>query len=67
MQILWLLIGQLRELVDTAEATGTKITPWFKLIGENFLYKWWDNMNDLSQFAVCINSTRAFEILYGIG
>lgn len=31
----------------TSEADGTLITPWFKLIAENFLYKWWDNLDNL--------------------
>ena len=27
-----------------------KITPWFKLIVENFLFKWWDALDDLDGF-----------------
>lgn len=38
---------QLREIIATADETGTKLTPWFKLIDTNFLYKWWDSLEDL--------------------
>ncbi|KAJ2722717.1 isopentenyl-diphosphate delta-isomerase idi1 [Coemansia sp. Benny D115] len=43
-------MDEMKEIIDTAEATGTKLTPWFKLIDENFLYKWWaklDSLDDL--------------------
>jgi isopentenyl-diphosphate delta-isomerase len=33
---------ELQELMATSEEKGLKITPWFKLIVENFIYKWWD-------------------------
>ncbi|KAG0420515.1 hypothetical protein HPB47_003452 [Ixodes persulcatus] len=31
------------------EAQGQVLTPWFKLIVENFLFKWWDNLHSLEQ------------------
>ena len=43
----------LQELLQRAEAGGSdaiKITPWFKMICETFLFKWWDNLCDLSPF-----------------
>ena len=42
---------ELRELFARAEKEdGVKITPWFRIISETFLFKWWDNLSDLSQF-----------------
>ncbi|KAJ3271853.1 isopentenyl-diphosphate delta-isomerase idi1 [Terramyces sp. JEL0728] len=38
---------ELIELFDTAKEKNIKITPWFRLIVENFLYKWWDNLDSL--------------------
>ncbi|KAI8322738.1 isopentenyl pyrophosphate isomerase [Martensiomyces pterosporus] len=38
---------EMKQIIDTAEETGTKLTPWFKLIDTNFLYKWWDNLDNL--------------------
>ncbi len=40
----WRFVSQdeLRELMATAGQKGLRITPWFKLIVENFIYKWWD-------------------------
>ena len=38
---------ELRELLRDGES---KITPWFRLISEAFLFQWWDSLNDLSSF-----------------
>ncbi|KAJ3021743.1 UNVERIFIED_CONTAM: isopentenyl-diphosphate delta-isomerase idi1 [Siphonaria sp. JEL0065] len=35
------------ELQQMFETAGIKMTPWFRLIAENFLYKWWDNLDAL--------------------
>ncbi|KAK9067449.1 hypothetical protein SSX86_014778 [Deinandra increscens subsp. villosa] len=37
---------QLRELVAKADAGegGLKLSPWFRLVVDNFLYKWWDHV-----------------------
>ncbi|XP_070565506.1 isopentenyl-diphosphate Delta-isomerase 1-like [Ptychodera flava] len=43
-------IEQLKEFIANSEKDGIKLTPWFKLIVNNFLYKWWENMNSLEQF-----------------
>eukprot|EP00045_Choanoeca_perplexa_P013256 m.149414 g.149414 ORF g.149414 m.149414 type:complete len:228 (-) comp16294_c0_seq1:2826-3509(-) len=40
----WVDKDQLKDLMANAEAKGLKITPWFKLIVENFIYKWWDQL-----------------------
>ncbi|KAM7301503.1 isopentenyl-diphosphate Delta-isomerase 1 isoform X1 [Ixodes scapularis] len=36
--------------ITSLEAQGQVITPWFKLVVENFLFKWWDNLHSLEQF-----------------
>ncbi|KAF7245975.1 Isopentenyl-diphosphate Delta-isomerase 1 [Varanus komodoensis] len=41
---------ELRELLKKASRNEIKITPWFKLIAETFLFKWWDNLNSLKKF-----------------
>jgi len=38
---------ELKEMFATQKETGIKLTPWFALIVNNFLYKWWDNINNL--------------------
>ena len=32
----------LSSTADTRQSTASSFTPWFKLIAESFLYKWWD-------------------------
>ncbi|XP_061443489.1 isopentenyl-diphosphate Delta-isomerase 1 isoform X2 [Rhineura floridana] len=41
---------ELKELLEKASQNEIKITPWFKLIAETFLFKWWDNLNNLKKF-----------------
>ncbi|KAL8164951.1 UNVERIFIED_CONTAM: isopentenyl-diphosphate delta-isomerase idi1 [Gekko kuhli] len=41
---------ELKELLEKASRNEIKITPWFKLIAETFLFKWWDNLNHLKKF-----------------
>ncbi|XP_050417954.1 isopentenyl-diphosphate Delta-isomerase 1 [Patella vulgata] len=40
--------SELKELIASRVKSGTLITPWFKLIAETFLYKWWDHLDDLN-------------------
>lgn len=42
---------ELKELMRKVASGEVKITPWFKIIVETFLFKWWDNLDHLSQFA----------------
>jgi len=37
---------QLKELIQKADAgeDGVKLSPWFRLIVDNFLMRWWDNV-----------------------
>nr|WLF00984.1 isopentenyl diphosphate isomerase [Santalum album] len=39
---------QMQELVSKVDAgdEGLKLSPWFRLIVDNFLYKWWDNVEN---------------------
>ncbi|XP_033761301.1 isopentenyl-diphosphate Delta-isomerase 1-like [Pecten maximus] len=40
---------ELEKIVGEAESTGTLLTPWFKLIVDKFLYKWWSDLDNLSK------------------
>ncbi|KAI8801020.1 NUDIX hydrolase domain-like protein [Cladochytrium replicatum] len=39
--------AELKDLFANAANNDIKLTPWFKIIVENFLYKWWDNLDNL--------------------
>uniref|UniRef100_A0A6B2LGU1 isopentenyl-diphosphate Delta-isomerase n=1 Tax=Arcella intermedia TaxID=1963864 RepID=A0A6B2LGU1_9EUKA len=39
-----------QQLKELFQQDGLKITPWFKLIVENFIFKWWEKLEDLSSF-----------------
>lgn len=42
---------QIKELLQkSSEDPNTLVTPWFKLIADHFLFKWWASLNDLSHF-----------------
>lgn len=42
---------ELKELLQkAAEDSNILVTPWFKMITDHFLYKWWASLRDLSQF-----------------
>ncbi|KAJ2742327.1 isopentenyl-diphosphate delta-isomerase idi1 [Coemansia sp. BCRC 34301] len=51
---------QMVDIIKTADETGTKLTPWFKLIDTNFLYKWWDHLDDLS---ACVDTKTIHRLL----
>ncbi|XP_032831437.2 isopentenyl-diphosphate Delta-isomerase 1 isoform X1 [Petromyzon marinus] len=40
----------LRELLARARDGSALVTPWFRLIAESFLFRWWDNLHDLESF-----------------
>ncbi|KAJ2774194.1 isopentenyl-diphosphate delta-isomerase idi1 [Coemansia nantahalensis] len=44
-------MDELKQLIADADATGTKLTPWFKLIDTKFLYQWWARLDDLDAVA----------------
>ncbi|KAL6961577.1 rRNA processing protein, partial [Sarracenia purpurea var. burkii] len=37
---------ELKDLLRKADAEeeGLKLSPWFRLVVDNFLFKWWDQM-----------------------
>lgn len=37
---------ELKELLKKADAgeEGLKLSPWFRLVVDNFLFKWWDHV-----------------------
>ncbi|XP_056375490.1 isopentenyl-diphosphate Delta-isomerase 1-like isoform X2 [Hyla sarda] len=41
---------ELTHLLERAERGEVKITPWFQRIAENFLFKWWDNLENIKSF-----------------
>lgn len=41
---------ELKELLAKGERGDIKITPWFKMICQDLLFKWWDNLGDLKSF-----------------
>ncbi|KAJ1882091.1 isopentenyl-diphosphate delta-isomerase idi1 [Coemansia sp. RSA 1722] len=49
MSYKWVSMDEMKEIVEGAESSGTKLTPWFKLIDESFLYKWWAQIDDLEK------------------
>lgn len=36
--------SELKEFLNTAKDNDIKITPWFKLVAENCLDNWWQNL-----------------------
>ncbi|KAJ1719839.1 isopentenyl-diphosphate delta-isomerase idi1 [Coemansia erecta] len=49
MSTRYVSMDEMKEIIATAEEKGTKLTPWFRLIDENFLYKWWAQIDDLDK------------------
>ncbi|XP_037550411.1 isopentenyl-diphosphate Delta-isomerase 1 [Nematolebias whitei] len=41
---------ELRAMLEKAKRKELQLTPWFSLIADTFLFKWWDNLHDLKQF-----------------
>ena len=41
---------ELKQLLEQGERGEVKVTPWFKIICNNFLFKWWNSLDDLSSF-----------------
>ena len=39
-----------KKLLDDLAEKNIPITPWFNLIVQTFLSKWWDNIDDLERF-----------------
>ncbi|KAI9501397.1 isopentenyl-diphosphate delta-isomerase idi1 [Coemansia spiralis] len=47
MSVRYVTMDELKELIRTAAEKSVKLTPWFSLIDTNFLYKWWERLDDL--------------------
>ncbi|KAJ1953327.1 isopentenyl-diphosphate delta-isomerase idi1 [Linderina pennispora] len=43
----YVTMDEMKEIIATAEEKGVLLTPWFKLIDETFLYKWWASIDNL--------------------
>lgn len=41
---------ELKDLLRDGRENRVKITPWFRMICERFLFKWWEGLGDLSSF-----------------
>ncbi|XP_032406851.1 isopentenyl-diphosphate Delta-isomerase 1 [Xiphophorus hellerii] len=41
---------ELKAMLDKAERKELDVTPWFGLIANTFLFKWWDNLHNLKRF-----------------
>ena len=41
---------ELKQLLKQGEKEEIKITPWFKIICDTFLFKWWNSLSDLGPF-----------------
>ncbi|XP_036616430.1 isopentenyl-diphosphate Delta-isomerase 1-like [Trichosurus vulpecula] len=41
---------ELRELLAKGARGEAKITPWLKLMADNFLFKWWDSLPNVNHF-----------------
>jgi len=47
----WVARKDLRGFLDHVDNTGGQITPWFRLITQNLLPTWWDNLDKIENFA----------------
>ncbi|KAJ2753831.1 isopentenyl-diphosphate delta-isomerase idi1 [Coemansia sp. BCRC 34490] len=50
MSVKYIAMDELKQMIADADKNGTKLTPWFRLIDESFLYKWWANLDNLEPF-----------------
>ena len=41
---------ELKELLEQGQRGQLKVTPWFQIICDKFLFKWWNSLDDLSSF-----------------
>jgi isopentenyl-diphosphate delta-isomerase len=41
----------MRKFIAGAKDNGIKLTPWFALIADDFLWKWWNNLDNLDAVA----------------
>lgn len=48
MSVRYVTQEELRQLLEEGRNGKVKITPWFQLICDTFLFKWWDKLSSLS-------------------
>ncbi|XP_040022532.2 isopentenyl-diphosphate Delta-isomerase 1 [Gasterosteus aculeatus] len=41
---------EMKELLEKAKRKEVEITPWFSLIADTFLFKWWDDLQNLKKY-----------------
>ncbi|XP_054160681.1 isopentenyl-diphosphate Delta-isomerase 1-like [Oppia nitens] len=41
---------QLLSFLENEEQKGNLVTPWFRLMIDNFLFEWWNNLKDLNKY-----------------
>ncbi|XP_034027728.1 isopentenyl-diphosphate Delta-isomerase 1 [Thalassophryne amazonica] len=41
---------ELKSMLEKAKHSELEVTPWFSLIARNFLFEWWDNLQNLKDF-----------------
>ena len=39
---------RLKEMIELEKTNNITLTPWFRLVANSFLFKWWDSLQDLS-------------------
>mmetsp|Transcript_17892 Transcript_17892/g.57267 ORF Transcript_17892/g.57267 Transcript_17892/m.57267 type:complete len:152 (-) Transcript_17892:494-949(-) len=50
-QVKYVSADELRDILRDPEATGHKLSPWFRLIAENKLFDWWAALDALDTVA----------------
>ena len=58
----WVSKQDLEEFFKDPEST---FTPWFKLIAESFLYKWWDALMDTKEGEKSLDAKRLRSVVEG--
>jgi isopentenyl-diphosphate delta-isomerase len=46
----WFTRDELQQFVRSAQQNDIKLTPWFQLIFDHFLFKWWDSLDNLEPY-----------------
>ena len=41
---------EMKQMLSEAALGKVKITPWFRIICETFLFKWWDSLKSLNSY-----------------
>lgn len=54
MSVRYVTQEELRQLLEEGRNGKVKITPWFQLICDTFLFKWWDKLSSLSSVTDCV-------------